>query len=217
MNHALSLAFSNPKTGRIPVSTHGAQTCPDACALKGNGCYAEHSFNLRNRWKAITSGKAGGNWASFIAEVKLLAKGQLWRYAQAGDLPGLGNEIDAAALRQLIKANKGKRGFTYTHKPLNAENLALIKEANANGFIVNLSADNVHHGVKLARETGLPVAALMPTNAPNVQVVDGARVVACPAEKSKKVTCATCALCAQPRDYVIGFRAHGNGRKKLKK
>ena len=64
------------------------------------------------------------------------------------------------------------------------------------------------------------IPAIMATCAadgtPNVSYTPaGYKVVACPAEKSKRVTCATCALCQKAdRPYIIGFRAHGS-RKKL--
>ena len=62
------------------------------------------------------------DWQSFLSAIYSLPVGQLWRHNQAGDLPGIGNKIDVKQLGQLVKASEGKRGFTYTHKPLTKVN-----------------------------------------------------------------------------------------------
>lgn len=83
------------------------------------------------------------------------------RHNQAGDLPGKGGEIDAEAL-QLVEANQGKRGFTYTHKPMTAANMAAVKAANDSGFTVNLSANNLTHADELAALAIAPVVTVLP-------------------------------------------------------
>jgi hypothetical protein len=50
-----------------------------------------------------------------------------------------------------------------------------------------------------------------------VQTIDGVKIVACPAEKTERINCSKCMLCAKDRDYVIGFRAHGKRKKKVQK
>ena len=68
----------------------------------------------------------------------------------------------------------------------------------------------------MKRETGLPVVTLLPMDAPNVQTVDGVKIVACPAEKTERVNCGNCAekfCAAREREYIIGFRAHGSKKK----
>ena len=78
-------------------------------------------------------------WRAFLFNVAALPDDELWRHDQAGDLPGFGNKIHARFMRELIKANKGKRGFTYTHKPVDSRNAThrlnakLVSESNANG------------------------------------------------------------------------------------
>lgn len=206
----------NRKTGKIPTTTSGKTTCPDACPLKDGGCYARFSF-LGKHWQDVTDGTKGTDWGHFLRQVKAFAHGQLWRHNQAGDLPGEGNTIDREMLADLIKANKGKRGFTYTHYPLtDNDNLRAVQDANLEGFTVNHSADNVTEAVKaFKRYQWVPVVTLLPMDAPNVQTVEGVRIVACPHEKNpEKIKCANCALCADSkRDYIIGFRAHGTAKK----
>ena len=41
MRVAFTLKSKNNKTGNIPVTISASKTCPDACPLKGAGCYAD--------------------------------------------------------------------------------------------------------------------------------------------------------------------------------
>lgn len=225
----LSRVSGNAKTGPIPVSTTSANTCPASCPLNkesgGKGCYASggpSAIHWRKVGISVANGGRGKPWEEFCDDVKALPRGQLWRMNQAGDLPGENDTIHTELLRQLVQANKGKKGFTYTHYPVadtengtHAINASAIYNANHSGFTVNLSANNIKQAVDYMALDIAPVVTLLPMDAPNVQTVtdkagNALKVVACPAEKSDKVTCANCALCADSnRDYVIGFRAHG--------
>ncbi len=62
----------------------------------------------------------------------------------AGDLPGHGDRIDTLMLAELVEASRGRRGFTYSHKPASRENLAEIRRANRKGFTINLSANTLY-------------------------------------------------------------------------
>lgn len=214
----LSRVSSNAKTGPIPVSTTSANTCPASCPLNkesgGKGCYASGGPSAIH-WRKVSSGERGKSWEAFCDDIKALPRGQLFRHNQAGDLPSLdGQWIDAAMLSRLVSAAKGKRGFTYTHYKPVEQNAALIKLANTGGFTVNLSANNIKQAIEYMTLNIAPVVTLLPMDAPNVQTVEGVKVVACPAEKSDKINCANCALCADSkRNYVIGFRAHGVSKK----
>jgi hypothetical protein len=99
---------------------------------------------------------AGGSWSEFCAKIAALRPGRLWRYAQAGDLPGYGAEIDGALLDELVAANTGKNASVFTHKPVlgddpvAVENRCWIAAAVKAGFTVNLSANNPAHADRLA-------------------------------------------------------------------
>lgn len=205
----------NVKTGPIPVSTSTAITCPDACPFKAKGCYAKGG-PLNIHWKKVTEGKTGTNWETFLQAIAKLPKGQLWRHNQAGDLPGESDVLDTIALGQLVQANKGKCGFTYTHKPLDTPNERLaIAHANANGFTVNLSANNPTHADTLAELAIGPVVTVLPHDqVTNSTTPAGRKIIVCPATIRDDVSCATCGLCQiAKRDCIVGFPAHGNGRK----
>jgi hypothetical protein len=228
---------SNVKTGKILVTTSTASTCPEACPFRHDrdgGCYAGNPTKggspLTLHWREVTEGRRGAPWITFVDDLRkaLDAKGRgaLWRHNQAGDLPGRGNVVDGKALAQLVDVNVATRarGFTYTHKPLLAVdaggdalladlNLAHVVDANARGFTVNASANNLAHVDAIKKEVGdlVPVVVVLPADAPLTSTTpDGHKVVVCPAQRRDDVTCATCGLCARAdRSVVVGFLAHG--------
>jgi hypothetical protein len=227
-NAHLTLKSRNEKTGNIPVSTTSEITCPDACpfsrkAALANGtrvpCYAAHG-HVDMHWRKVTDERRGKSWEAFCADVARKVKpNALWRHNQAGDLPGNRVEIDRGALDLLISANAGKRGFTYTHyTPQVKANADAIKTANAAGFTINLSANNLTHAdVLLATGCG-PVVVVLPASVDGaetktVTTPNGATVVVCPATYRDDVTCKTCGLCqVATRKTVVGFPAHGAGK-----
>ena len=152
-------------------------------------------------------------------QIRRFRRGQLWRHNQAGDLAGLNNEIDTVKLAELTAANRGKLGWTYTHKLVfgHDKNASAIKTANENGFTVNLSADTLEQAdALLALKIGPVVAVVNSNQTKNCKTPNGARVVVCPAAIRDNVTCATCGLCQRAkRDYVIGFPAHGVKKKSV--
>jgi hypothetical protein len=133
-------------------------------------------------------------------------------------LPGINNDIDVSALSQLVKANKGKRGFTYTHKPLTQKNADVIFYANQSGFTINLSADNLTEADELKASGIGPVVTLLDASVNgNAQITtpNGTRVVVCPATYRDDINCASCKLCSHAlRETIVGFPAHGTSKKK---
>lgn len=218
-NVSLTLVSRNAKTGPIPVSTTSAETCPTSCPFNNKGgCYAGNG-PLNLFWQKVTARKLGVAWDEFTKQVSKLSKGVLWRHNQAGDLPGDGIDIDIAAMLKLIKANKGKRGFTYTHYDAlgNDNNAEIIAQANKAGFTVNLSANNLDHADKLAALNIAPVAVVLPSTVHgNVKLAtpEGRKVIVCPATYRDNVSCASCGLCALQRDAIVGFPAHGVQKRK---
>lgn len=231
MRYHISPRSSNSKTGALVVTTTSAATCPSACPLRKT-CYAKYSF-LGMFWRKVSAGKLGEPFGAFLRSLaEALAKNPapVWRHNQAGDLPGKGNTIDSAKLKALaeVSAASGRRGFTYTHKPVRAAdvpsgsdaqrkriaaaNLEAIRYAFAVGFTINLSANNLAHADALSA-TGLPVCVTVPVETPETfYTPEGRKGVVCPAQTRDLVSCATCRLCANPRRSVlVGFRFHGTG------
>jgi len=211
---------SNKKTGKIPVTTSTSDTCPDACPLKAGGCYAR-SGPLKLHWDKVTKGERGESTIEdFCDIIESLPEGQLWRHNQAGDLAGDNDTLDVPALEKLVEANRGKRGYTYTHKPLKkASEKKAIKWSNENGFTINLSGNTPKHADELLKLNIGPVVTILPQTVegqnPDLKTPNGVRILVCPATYKDEVSCETCKLCSRTeRKYVIGFPAHGTSKKK---
>ncbi len=210
----------NKKIGPIPCTISSKETCPPACPLKNSGCYAD-SGPLAIHWNRLSKkekiSKNDHNHNSLCDQIKTLPTGQLWRHNTAGDLPGKGNRINKKQLLDLVEANKGRKGFTYTHKPLTDHNIKLIRAANNGGFTVNISANNIAHADQIrAKFKDIPLTVVMPADQlANTTTKAGHKIVICPAVKKSNVSCNTCKLCANPgREIIIGFPVHGAGKNK---
>lgn len=207
----------NTKTGPIPVSTTSSDTCPDSCPFKGHGCYAQ-SGPLNLHWRAVDR-ERGDTWQDFLVKIRRLPRYQLWRHNQAGDLPGQGDTIDGCMLDDLVKANKTRNGFTYTHKPMTPDNLREVVDANAAGFTINVSANNLAHADEMKDlDPALPVVAVVSEAAPRHGLTPaGRRYIVCPAQLDDDMNCARCGLCQrrEPQRPIIAFRAHGSGKRKI--
>jgi len=209
----ITLKSANAKTGPIPVSTTSRDSCPTDCAMKAQ-CYAD-SGPLALHWSAVTAGTRGTDWGTFCSTISQLPDGHLWRHNQAGDLPQVDGTVDAVKLGQLVRANHGKRGFTYTHHRDKAS-LAWVKYANQWGFTVNLSANDLADADMLADTQAGPVTVILPsTQTTNTTTPKGRKVIVCPAtiETNKDVSCASCQLCQRQRSTIVGFPAHGTRKR----
>lgn len=156
-----------------------------------------------------------------MKEVRQINPGALWRHNVAGDLPGRNNKIDKNKLYSLVDANKGKRGFTYTHKPVwkhfeAKNNLQAITYANRKGFTVNLSANTIEEAIFYKSKWNLPVTSLVEEDYSQKTKVleDGLKLIVCPAVTHDNVTCKSCGLCQKRnRDSIILFPAHGKQKR----
>ena len=225
-SYHLSLNSHNSKTGNMPVSITSADTCPDSCSFKNAGCFAKYGPLLWH-WQRVSGTRAGGampivmNGSGFFNKIKQLPDGVVWRHNQAGDLPGKNNRLNIQALRSLVRANKNKRGFTYTHKPLfrKTEKQA-IKEANENGFTINLSADSLEQADRLKNLAIGPVVVVVPSDRPVPKTTPaGNPIFQCPATKTgATITCKECKVCSVAiRRSVVAFPAHGSGKSYINK
>ena len=224
INQAITVAFTlrsaNVKTGPIPTSITSANSCPNSCPFMGSGCYAE-SGPLAIHWSKTTNGERGMQWGEFCDIVRGLPEGQLFRHNVAGDLPsriGSRESIDPVLLGELVHANIGRRGFTYTHKTNYVDNHYWIKSANQWGFTVNLSANDLQHADELAELDIGPVVTILPIDAPKTTTTpNGRTVVTCPATYLDDVNCSTCQLCQRQRTTIVGFPVHGSGKAKAQR
>jgi hypothetical protein len=174
-----------------------------------------------------------------IHAIAAIGAGELWRHNQAGDLPGDRFFLSASHCAELVAANAGKRGFTYTHHsplgsaPYAVHNRQVIAAMNRGGFAVNLSGNNPAHADKLADTGSGPVVTVLPAeyerNKDSESLADyrarlaklpdttpaGRKIVVCPATFLDDKNCENCGLCAViERAVIVGFPAHGASKRK---
>lgn len=204
----------NAKTGPIPTTTTGAETCPRSCPMF-NTCYAKGGPQAMH-WNKVTNRERGYTLRQLCDDVAALPENQVWRHNVSGDLPGNGERINGKDLQLLVNANKGKRGFTYTHKrPSVGNNAQHIARANRDGFTINLSANTLAEADEY-QDLGIgPVVTVLPEDqTENTRTPNGVPVIVCPATQRDDVTCATCKMCAvRDRGTVIGFPVHGSRKR----
>jgi len=203
---------SNAKTGPIPVTTTERASCPSTCPFYKKGCYAKYG-PLALHWGKVSDGERGTDWQGLCSFVIKLPDGQLWRHNQAGDLPHINGEINSMLLDDLVHANKGKRGFTYTHHVMNDHNYSVVKYVNSQGFTVNVSTESKDDAVT-AFNKGLPAVCVVPSDHADTAEHEGVKFITCPAQTNDTMTCAQCGLCSQSRrQCVVMFKAHGNAKR----
>ena len=224
----------NRITGPIMVTTSPRSSCPLACPLRKTGdtpeagvCYAEHGHLGHYIWTGLDQTEPGQSisgripvysFDQLLTAIRTQPHGALWRHNQAGDLSSDDQKtINVLKLRAITAVNTGRRGFTYTHFDVvnNPANWAAVREANTNGFTVNLSADTLEEADQLADTKCAPVTVVVPsTVTENTTTPQGRKVIICPARTHKNVNCSNCGLCARQRDAIIAFPALGPAKEK---
>lgn len=213
-----SAKSSNSKTGPMMVIRQSEDTCAPGCPFNGKGCYGQQGPLYHFVWKKVSAGKLAKSWESVLQAVRNLAPRSLFRMSEVGDLPHKDGEIEEKKLQDLIDASQGKRPICYTHHDVNSEhNRRLIQHANTSGFTINLSANNLKDADKKAALGIAPVAVPIPADPKDwpKTTPEGRPIVVC-LHDTKGLTCLECGVCAvASRKAIIGFPAHGSGKRKL--
>ena len=207
----------NKKLGPMPMSMSERGTCPSSCSFYEVGCYASYAWN-GSMWRKVA--RVGMRWPVFLETVRKLPPSQLWRHNEAGDLVGdVGGGIDLSRLSQLVEANQGRSGFTYTHRTTqllgrDKRVTTAVRDANASGFTINVSADSLEQADALYDLGVAPVVVTLPTDEPGlprrIHTPKGRSIIVCPAQTAASLTCTQCKLCAKmDRKSIVGFVAHG--------
>jgi len=96
-------------------------------------------------------------------------------------------------------------------------NREIVREMNAGGFAVNVSADNLDQADRLAALKVGPVTTILPRSTRKRQrTPEGRTVIPCRALTKPGVRCLDCGLCQQRnRKSIVGFPAHGTSAVKV--
>ena len=205
---------SNTKIGKnkgIGTVMITADSCPDTCKLKGQGCYAETGW-VGIHWRKLNNGTTGTDWIGLNDQVKAKPpKSGLLRFGVAGDLPqhGQTGEINGNLVGLLQGIFKGLRVYGYTHHRQSLHNLQIIEQMASGGWFVNFSCDDIQQAVETFKRGYSAVTVVSENETRKHWIVDGVPVVVCPAQIRDGMDCATCKLCMGSRKCIVAFRAHG--------
>lgn len=206
----LAIAHSkNQKTGDIAQTYTEKGSCPISCPFHEHGCYGKGYFTNRQWNRAAIEGiypKQLREWV--VANTK---EGDLIRHNVAGDIAIKGtSDISPLLLGDLLNAFKGRKAYSYTHCTINEDNAEFLRFAQDEGFVISFSCETVEE-VDKAKALGCQAVitvedfSTMPKFTPN-----GHRIVPCPAQTHKGITCKTCELCPNAkRTTIIAFESHG--------
>lgn len=172
-----------------------------------------NGYHTRIHGNAITREDRGVSPEQFIKQVAALPPGSLFRHNVGGDLWNQLGRIDRTLLKRLTGAVQHlSRAWTYTHLRPNSLNQVAIRQANRDGFTVNISTENLDDAVKYFRR-GYPVTCIV-TDMPTRFTHQGVTFVRCQNQCDDGQTqCAGCGngepMCAKAdRNYVIAFEKH---------
>jgi hypothetical protein len=234
---------SNGKLGPMPATYSASATCPNACPLKDEGCYAGAGFHTRQAWRRADGHGSQANvrtWSDFLAWVSKLGRGLRWRHNTGGDLPGVRDRLDGLACIDLARAASGTDPIIFTHYPILPEdvrtpgvdaeetarhNRLTLRAMAFYGIAVNISANSPEHASRIrAAWPEFPVvmvADLAEGERHKLTLDNGDKADTCPATiAGSTTTCADCGLCAATkaakRKVSIIFPAHGTGAKKAR-
>jgi hypothetical protein len=148
-----------------------------------------------------------------IAEAVNKIKGApLFRDRVVGDVVKDG-EIDYEYLTNIgiVCREANVPAFSYTHAWEQID-----RERIPDNYVMNASTESVSEATR-AISLGFPTV-ITNDNVREGEMINGKRVVTCPAQTRDNVTCATCKLCSKPqRAAIVRFLVHGIARNKARK
>jgi len=224
-NYHFTKKSSNVKIGPIPSTMSTFDNCPDTCAFKDNGCYAQN-FIMGSIFKKLTNGTYANilTRKGLIDKLKELKDGQIWRMNTMGDLPVTKKKkIDRNFLRALTSIAKRTKPICYTHH----EDVESIKWANENGFPLILSLNSQS---ELDKYAGVVPTAIV--SHPDTQIRKGEdhgdykkrtnkafkdirekhsdqKIFICPATYTD-TDCNNCGACSSmSKNHTVCFPSHG--------
>lgn len=215
----LATAVENSKNGKTGIvsATYGPiKSCPDACPLKNNGCYAQLGnvfFTVKRLNKAVEENDASlENIAEFEAKEidKLSGKNPLRLHVSGDCRTNECAKILAAACERYTKKH-GQPVWTYTHAWRDIDRSSW-------GKISVLASCETLEQCKEASAKGYATALLRPEPFQKTIKENGLRLVPCK-ELTKGISCTDCKLCFKDKakDRVICFFPHGCKAKEVKK
>ena len=225
---ALAVAKSgNEKTGPIAATYTGTdRTCTD-CPHKGTGsCYYESGFRTRGL-NARLNTAARTQKASVLRIAKaearaidgLLTSGKVkhrpLRIHVGGDAPTAEAAALIAGAARRFSERVDAPAYTYTHAWRD------VPRKVWKGVSVLASVETLADAKRALKRGYAPAIIVDRFDGDKASVVDGIRLIPCPAQTKDDVSCADCRLCMDADKLVsmnaaVAFAAHGTQAKKTR-
>lgn len=198
---------SNEKIGPIATSYRPMTTCARDCRFlpeNEGGCYATGRINgmAKKYSRSYTHDEA----------VAVIAGSPLFRDRVVGDLVDSVGNIDYDYMNSIAAVcdEAAVPLFSYTHSwP------SIDRSRVPDNYMLNASVESVNDASD-AIDQGWDVC-ITSDDIVEGTIINGKRVVTCPAQTRENVTCASCKLCSKPRTSIIRFLIHGIARNKARK
>jgi hypothetical protein len=200
-------ASTNQKLGDGVYATYREVgcTCPQSCALLGNGCYAQHG-NVALHARRGTQSPVDGDMLLGWMESQIPPE-RLVRHHVSGDL-FRDDQPDMPYIEALMEGHRRRSdldGWLYTHgwRKLDARRLNSLRN-----LTVNASADTMDEALE-AHRAGWPTTVVVDPDQACVYLKEAdTRLVICP-QQTHDVKCSDCQLCLKSeRKAIVGFRMH---------
>jgi len=199
-----------------------AATCPRACPLKDQGCYAQGGRTAmvqRLLDSTVSADVAARHEAAVIDESYMggpVPRGRMLRLHVAGDCrTNRAASLVSAAIRRW-RARGGGAAWTYTHAWRN------VKRASWDGVSILASVETVAEA-KEALARGYAPARVVASHPNDGRAYDEGGITWIPCvEQTRGVPCSDCGLCMNAdalaaRGAGIAFAAHGQSTKRVLK
>ena len=225
--YRLQLTGQNTKLGHGFVWLDGdLTTCFTGCAIYEE-CYAKMG-HLGIDFNRLTNGEGKNIVQGADQALELLHNVPLksrFRFFVKGDFPNLDGVLISEFVTQagqILNSRKIVDVIAYTHTLKSEVNFTVAREwLTRSGYVLNFSCDSLDEVKDTLSANCHAVCLLDAKTTKKMQVIDNIKIVTCPATwqqlglSEKKITCAECMLCAMPRDYVVGFPAHGTKKNQV--
>jgi hypothetical protein len=213
----------NSKVGKVSATYASQVTCPESCALKGSGCYAESGMVGMQTRRLNREADDHQSTVQELAELEAAGIHELTgrfplRLHVVGDCT-----TDSAARTVSLAADEHRTKFGsavwgYTH--------AWREVARASwGNVSILASCEAMPDARVAMKKGYAAAVVVAEHRSAVAWRDeetGLRVIPCPEQTGKSASCEKCQLCwnggrLRANNSVIAFEAHAGKKKVIEK
>lgn len=206
----------NVKTGFVSATYASQKSCDSDCPFLGKGCYAEHGY--ANVTTQRLNKDADDDLIAIAQEEAALIDGLSGKFDLrvhvVGDCKTDDTATIVASAMKRHRRKKGRKAWTYTH--------AWRKVAKASwlGESVLASCETPNE-VLQAKEKGYAAAIVVEKfEREKLYEKDGIRLLPCPNQTSRKLTCADCGICMnasalERTGITVAFEAHGTSKKKI--